>query len=71
MSEAMGLKKERKIEENSAWQELMPRKIQCEKINRNCALRVSYAYFCDRHRQYEDKELWKRQQMRHIIEPFS
>ena len=32
-------------------------KIQCEKINRNCALRGSYAYFCDRNRQYEDKEL--------------
>ena len=55
MSEPMGLKGYRKLEEKSAWPELRPLKIQCGKINGNCALRGSYAYLCNRNRQYEHK----------------
>ena len=36
---------------------MRPLMIPCEGINRNCALRGIYAYFCSRNRQHEDKEL--------------
>ena len=41
-------------------------KIQCEEINRNCALRCSCADFCDRIKQYGDKELWKWQHLHYF-----
>ena len=40
-------------------------------ININCALRSSYAYFCDRNKQYEDKKLWMPQLARNCMESFS
>ena len=57
MSEPMGLKKDRQIQEKSAWPQVRPSKIQCEKIDRNCALKGSCAYFHGRNRQYDGKEL--------------
>ena len=34
-------------------------KTQCEETHRKCASRSSYANFCDRNRQYEDKRAVK------------
>ena len=47
MSEPMGLKRDRKIEEKSAWPDLRPLKSSVKRINRNCALRGGYADFCE------------------------
>ena len=55
MSEPMGSKTDRKVEEKSTWPELRPLKIQCEKININCTLSSNYANLYDRNRQHEDK----------------
>ena len=47
MSEPMGLKRDRNIEEKSAWPDLRPLKFSVKRINRNCALSDGCADFCD------------------------
>ena len=36
---------------------MKPLKIHCERIDRNCALRGSYAHFCGRNTQHEDEKM--------------
>ena len=43
----MGLKRDRKIEEKSAWPDLRPLNFSVKRINRNCALRSGCADFCE------------------------
>ena len=47
-----------KIEEKLAWaRSVMPLKIPCGEINRNCTLNDRCAYFCKKDSQFEDDEL--------------
>ena len=48
MSEPTGLKRDRKIEEISAWPDLRPLNFSVKRIDRNCVLRCGCADFSDR-----------------------
>ena len=47
MSGPTSLKRDRNIEEKSAWPDLRPLKLSVKRINRNCAVRGGCADFCD------------------------
>ena len=47
MSEPTGLKRDRNIEEKSAWPDTEAIKFSVKRINRNCAFRGGCADFCD------------------------